>query len=68
MAILMLGLAFALGGLMFLGRFERGARDRKTAVAVYGAMGAAALVVLIALIAFGGPLLSKITSDLSGML
>ena len=67
MEILVLGSVFALGGLMFLTRFERSSHDRKTAVAVYGAMGAAALVVLIALIAFGGPVLSKITSDLSGM-
>ena len=34
MAILMLGLAFSLGGLMFLARFERDAHDRKTAVAI----------------------------------
>lgn len=62
MAILMLGLAFSLGGLMFLARFERDAHDRKTAAAVYGVMAAAALV------AFVGPVLSEITSELNGML
>lgn len=51
-----------------LGAVERDAHDRKTAVAVYGVMAAAALVVLIALVAFVGPVLSEITSELNGML